>query len=132
MTEIVTEYNSFWLIIFIFLTIVAIIAGIVIRGKSSNKKDTTIFTKSSDNAKEITLDNNKVHMDTTGKMKSMHDNVVKVDFTSSHEHELDEIEQTIDTHTTQLEQLTLKVEQIDVKVDELLNQFIELKNQNKI
>ena len=72
------------------------------------------------------------HIDTTSKMKSMHDNVVKVDFTDKHEHELDEIEQTIDTHSTQLEQLTLKVEQIDIKVDELLNQFIELRKQNKL
>lgn len=72
------------------------------------------------------------HTDTTSKMKSMHDNVIKVDFTDSHEKELDEIEQTIDTHSTQLEQLTLKVEQIDVKVDELLNQFIALRKENKI
>lgn len=72
------------------------------------------------------------HTDTTAKMKDMHDNVVKVDFTSSHELELDEIEQTVENHTTQLEQLTAKVEEINDKVDELLNQFIELRKQNKI
>lgn len=124
MTEI-TTINLFYPLLFIFLIVVAVTIGLVIRGKSSDKKDTTIFTKSSDNAKEVTID-------TTSKMAKMHDNVVKVDFTSSHEHELDEIEQTIDTHTTQLEQLTLKVEQIDVKVDELLNQFIELRKRNKL
>lgn len=72
------------------------------------------------------------HTDTTTKMANMHDNVAKVDFTSSHEHELDEIEQTIDTHTTQLEQLTAKVEEINEKMDKLLNQFIELRKENKI
>lgn len=119
------QIHLFYPLLFIFLIVVAVTIGLVVRGKSGDKKDTTIFAKSSDNAKEITID-------TTSKMKSMHDNVVKVDFTSSHEHELDDIEQIIDNHTTQLEQLTLKVEQIDVKVDELLNQFIELRKQNKI
>lgn len=72
------------------------------------------------------------HTDTTSKMAKMHDNVVKVDFTSSHEHELDEIEQTIDTHTTQLQDLTIKVEEINNKMDELLNLFIELRKQNRL
>ena len=74
------------------------------KGIVENIKD--VFFKSNDNAKEVTID-------TTSKMAKMHDTVVKVDFTESHEKELDEIEQTIDNHTTQLEQLTLKVEQIE-------------------
>ena len=119
------QIHLFYPLLFIFLIVVVVTIGLVIKGKSSDKKDTTIFAKSSDNAKEITID-------TTSKMAQMHDNVVKVDFTNSHEKELDEIEQTIDTHTTQLEQLTAKVEEINIKLDEVLTQMIELKKKNKI
>ena len=62
MIETINDYNSFWLIIFAFLTIVTVVIGLVLRGKSGDKKDTDIFFKSSDNAKEVTLDNNKTHV----------------------------------------------------------------------
>ena len=132
MIETVNDYNSFWLIVSIAIVVISIcsIVGVVI--VKLKNKDTDIALKHDENHKEIFFKHTDEHIDTTSKMKSMHDNVVKVDFTSSHEHELDEIEQTIDNHTTQLEQLTLKVEQVDVKVDELLNQFIALRKENKI
>lgn len=132
MIETVNDYNSFWLIISIVIIVISVcgIVGVVI--VKLKNKDTDIALKHDDNNKEIFFKHTDEHIDTTSKMKSMHDNVVKVDFTNSHEQELDDIEQIIDNHTTQLEQLTLKVEQIDVKVDELLNQFIEIRKQNKL
>ena len=62
MIETVTDYNSFWLIIFASIVIVAvgcIVATVVVKLKN---KDTDIFFKSNDNAKEVTLDNNKTHL----------------------------------------------------------------------
>ena len=132
----VWDINLFYPLVILAVIVLIVTIGLVIKGRNSDFTFKDIFFKSSTDTKDIffkSSDNAKeVAIDTTSKMKDMHDNVIKVDFTSSHEHELDEIEQTIDTHTTQLEQLTTKVEQIDVKVDELLNQFIELRKQNKI
>ncbi len=58
---ITNDYNTFWLIIFasiVIITVGSIIATVIIKLKN---KDTDIFFKSNDNAKEITLDNNKTH-----------------------------------------------------------------------
>ena len=44
-----------------------------------------MFSKSSDNAKEVTID-------TTSKMKDMHNEVVKVEFTPAHEKEIHHLE----------------------------------------
>ena len=55
------SFNTFWLIIFasiVIITVGSIIATVIIKLKN---KDTDIFFKSNDNAKEITLDNNKTH-----------------------------------------------------------------------
>lgn len=52
------------------------------------------------------------HTDTTSKMKSMHDNVVKVDFTVSHEKELHLLEQN--------------VKELNIKVDLLMEKVIAI------
>lgn len=120
----VWDINLFYPFIILAVIVLIVTIGLVIRGKSSDKKDTTIFAKSSDNAKEITQ---KVTTD----MKDMHHEVVQT-LSPEYENELDEIEQTIDNHTTQLEQLTAKVEEINIKLDEVLTQMIELKKRNKL
>ena len=128
----VWDINLFYPFVILAVIVLIVTIGLIIKGKSSDFTFKEIFLKHDDNNKDIFFKHTDEHIDTTSKMKDMHDNVVKVDFTSSHEHELDEIEQTVETHTTQLEELTIKIEQIDIKVDELLNQFIELRKQNKL
>lgn len=78
MIEQTTQIHLFYpvLILLIVILITAICSTIkFINGNQANKgvveniKD--IFFKSSDNAKEITLDNNKVHIDATSKFKDV-------------------------------------------------------------
>lgn len=85
------------------------------KGIVENIKD--IFFKSSDNAREVTID-------TTSKMKDMHDNVVKVDFTSNHEHEFHTIE-------CDLKQLKETVDDINEKVNDLMRRIIILEETKK-
>lgn len=103
---IVNDYNSFWLIIFTFLTILVIVIGIVIRGKISDRKDTVIFAKSSDNAKEVTIS-------VTDKMADMHDGVVKAQFTESHEHELHRLQRSLEEISAKLSLLTARVAKLE-------------------
>lgn len=102
MVETVSSYDSFYLLLFAFLIILAIIAGSVIKHKSSDKKDTAIFYKSNDNAKDVTI-----HV--TDSMKDMHSEVVKAEFTEQHEHELDYIEKTLQKISDDLTLLTTRV-----------------------
>lgn len=118
------QIHLFYPLLFIFLIVVVVTIGLVIKGKSSDKKDTFIFAKSSDNAKEVTID-------TTDKMKDMHHEVVER-IPDSYEKELDDIEQTVDTHSTQIQNLVEKVEEINIKLDEVLMQVVELRRQKKI
>lgn len=103
---IVNDYNSFWLINFTFLTILVVVIGIVIRGKISDKKDTFIFAKSSDNAKEV-----NIHV--TNKMADMHDGVVKAQFTENHEHEIHRIQRKLEEISNDLSILTERVIEIE-------------------
>ena len=80
------------------------------KGIVENIKD--IFFKSSDNAKEVTID-------TTSKMKSMHDNVIPLKYTSVQEKELHTIE-------VGLKNLKDNVDEINAKVDELIKRVIIL------
>ena len=66
---ITTEYNTFYLIIFGFLSLVAIVIGLVIVKRKDNNLFGNIFNKSSDNAKEITID-------TTDKFSKAHTEVI--------------------------------------------------------
>ena len=102
MIETVSSYNSFYFLLFAFLIILAIIAGSVIKHKSSDKKDTAIFYKSNDNAKDVTI-----HV--TDNMKDMHSEVVKAEFTEQHEHELHHIETTLKEISDNLTLLTARV-----------------------
>lgn len=79
------HFHAFYVLLFLFLIIVTIVIGFVIRGKSSDKKDTFIFAKSSDNAKDVTI-----HV--TNSMKDMHDKIIEIPYTSAHEHEMHSME----------------------------------------
>lgn len=96
------HFHAFYLLLFTFLTILVIVIGIVIRDKISDKKDTVIFAKSSDNAKEVTIS-------VTDKMADMHDDVVKAQFTENHEHELHRLQRGLEEISAQLSILTARV-----------------------
>lgn len=66
MIETITDYNSFWLIIFTFLTIVAVIIGIVLL----KGKDTFLFTN-------IFNKHTAEHIDTTDKFSKAHTEVIE-------------------------------------------------------
>lgn len=99
---------------FLFLTIIVLIAtiGLVITKCKDSTLFQNIFAKSSDNAKEVTID-------TTNKMKDMHDNVIKVDFTQSHEKELHTIE-------TKVERMEKQLQEISDGLTELTKRVIEI------
>lgn len=104
MTQVAT-FHLFYPMLFLTIVILGIIIALVIAKCKDGKLFQNIFYKSTDNAKEITLD-------TTSKMKSMHDNVVKVDFTASHEKELHLLEQN--------------VKELNIKVDLLMEKVITI------
>ena len=105
---IVNDYNSFWLIIFTFLTIVAIIIGIVVIKCKDNGLFKNIFNRHSDE-----------HEDTTDKMAKMHDNVIHVKFGEEHEKEFDALEKNV-------RELQKKVIEIDEKVNLLIERIIKI------
>ena len=108
MTEI-TTINLFYPMLFIVIIILIVTIGIIIRGKNSDNKDTFIFAKSSDNAKEITLDVND-------KFSKAHTEVVKIKWDKVHEEEIHRMEEMI--------------KEINDKVDMLIQRVIELEKAN--
>lgn len=123
MIETVSSYNSFWLIIFSSIVIVAIggiIAFVVVKLKN---KDTDIFFKSNDNAKEITID-------TTTKMANMHTEVVD-GIPTQYQHELHSIEETVKKETTRLDKLVDDMEEVNQKLDILLEWKFETERKQR-
>jgi len=84
MTEI-TTINLFYPLLFIVLIVLIVAICSVIKSRNGNMTFKDMFSKSSDNAKEITID-------TTGKMANMHSEVIKAEFTEAHEKEIHELE----------------------------------------
>lgn len=99
MIETVAEYNTFWLIIFSAITIIAVggILDIVII-KLKNK-DTDIFFKSSDNAKDVTID-------TTDKLSKAHTEVVEAKWDNAHEKEMHDIEDKLRNIEKQMQEIS--------------------------
>lgn len=100
----VWDINIFYPLLFLLLIIVTVTIGFVLRGKTSDKKDTEIFVKSNDNAKEVTL---KV----TSDMEKMHNDVVNC-LPVEYEKELHFIETTLKSlneRVTELENINRKL-----------------------
>lgn len=112
MIEQVTQIHLFYPLLALVLIVLIVAICSVIKYKNGNLTFKDIFFKSTDNAKEVTID-------TTNKMKSMHDNVIKVDFTSNHEHELHSIE-------CNLKKIEEDIEELKTIVNSLLARVIEL------
>lgn len=98
----------------LFLTIIVVFFGIcgVIKSRNGNMTFKDMFCKSSDNAKEVTLD-------TTSKMATMHNNALPTNFTVGHERELH-------TFECRLKVLEAKSEELNAKVDELMYKFAQI------
>lgn len=114
MIETVASYNSFWLIISIVIIIAIVTIGIVIRGKSGDKKDTFIFAKSSDNAKEVTID-------TTEKMK-------EIALPKQYETELHQLETDVKDHTDRINRIEQIAQDLNDKFDLIIERMIKLEN----
>lgn len=97
--------NLFYPCIFLTIIVLIITVGIVIVKCKDSTLVQNIFSKSNDNAKEVTIN-------TTNKMEKMHEDVVKIDFSTSHEKEL---------HT-----LELMVKELNRKVDILVDKVANL------
>ena len=105
--ETVIDLRLFYPMLFVTIIIITFIVSNTIKQKNNNKKDTEIFIKSSDNAKDVTL---KV----TSDMHEMHDNVVQC-LPKQYEDELHSLEKMVREIKEQINELTLRVIKIENK-----------------
>ena len=110
MTEVVTEYNIFWLIIFSFLTIIVITTGIVIIKSKDNNLFGNIFYKHTDE-----------HINTTDKFSKAHSELIALP--KQYEEELHSLEKSIKETNDRLLELTID---INNKIDLLVTRIIKL------
>ena len=129
MTE-MTTINLFYP--FLFLTIIVLIVTVcgtikflngngTHKGVIENIKD--IFFKSSDNAKEVTID-------TTSKMENMHDKVVD-GIPIQYQREIHSIEQTVKQEQDRINKLIDDVSEINEKLNILLEWKFEAERNKK-
>lgn len=102
--------NLFYPLLFLVIITLIVTVGIVVKGIKGDDTFKSIFNVSSNNAKDITVD-------TTTKMKSMHDNVVHIQFGQEHEKELHKLEENI--------------KDLNDKVDLLFERVIRLEQDNR-
>lgn len=119
MIEQTFQIHLFYPLLFIFLTIVVVTIGLVIKGRSSDFTFKDIFIKHDDNNKDIFFRHSEEHEDTTSKMKDMHTEVVD-GIPTQYQHELHSIEETVKKETTRLDKLVEDMTEINHKLDILL------------
>ena len=102
------QIHLFYPLLFLLLIVVTVTIGIVFRGKLADKKDTQIFVKSNDNAKDVTLN-------ISNNMKEMHNTVVEHALPLEYEQELNSLE--------------VMVHEIKDKLDLLIERVIRLENE---
>ena len=108
------QIHLFYPLLFFTLVFLGTLITIaIVKYKDSNLFQ-NIFAKSSDNAKEVTID-------TTSKMKDMHDNVIQVPYTDKQEKELHNIE-------TRLAKIEEDFQILSDKLDEFIAKVIELES----
>ena len=119
--EVTSTYNSFWLIIFSFLTIIAVIIGLIITKSKDNNLFGNIFSKHTDE-----------HIDTTDKFSKAHTEVIALP--KVYEDELHNLESDVKDIQERLIETT---EDINKKLDLLIERVAKLehisynKNNNK-
>lgn len=104
------QIHLFYPMLFLAFIVLTVTIGLVIKGKSSDNTYTKVFTKSSDNAKDVTI---KVTTD----MKDMHNEVLEHALPKEYESEL---------HT-----LEVMVREINDKVNYLYEEVLRLKDERK-
>lgn len=112
-----TQVHLFYPLLFLTICLFLIISGCVIKSIFNGSYFKAIFFKSSDNAKDVTVD-------TTSKMQSMHDKVIPIRYDVSKELEFHSLERG-------LRQLTRNVHELNDKVDILLDRVITIEQQQK-
>ena len=110
---ITNSYNTFWFIIFISIVIIVISVVIAIVIIKLKNKDTDIFFKSNDNAKEITLDNNKTHTQIVSGLPIVYHKEI---------HDLEKAVRENDNRIVEL------AKELNEKMDLLLDKVIKLEN----
>lgn len=116
----VWDINLFYPLLFLLMIAIVITIGIVlVKGK-----DVKIFNKSSDNIKELALDNNKVHINTTDKFSKAHTEII-AGLPLEYHQELHSLEEKVKDVQSQLIELT---EDINNKLDLIIQRIITLEN----
>ena len=114
---ITNDYNSFWLIISTVLIVAIVTIGLVLRGKNSDKKDTFIFAKSSDNTKDIVLNNNKTHTQLVDGIPLQY------------HRELHSLEVSVEDNRNKMQEIIQIVTDMNKKLDLAIERIIELEKQ---
>lgn len=110
MTETVLRLHLFYPMLFTTIIVLGIIIGLVVTKTKDNGLFNNIFNKHTDE-----------HIDTTSKMKDMHDNVIQVPYTDKQEKELHNIE-------TRLAKIEEDFQILSDKLDEFIAKVIELES----
>ena len=119
----IAEIKLFYPMLFLTIGFIAVVIGIVlIKGK-----DVKIFNKSSDNIKELALDNNKTHIDTTDKFSKAHTEVITA-LPQHYEDELHSLEKAVKNTDDKLIALA---EDVNRKLDMIIERIVILENNNK-
>ena len=104
MTQI-TTINLFYPLVFLTVIVVVITLGLVIKGLKSEHVLNNIFSKSSDNAKDVTI---KV----TDDFKDMHNNIVEHTLPPVYERELHSLEKNNKRIIDMLETINSKLDML--------------------
>lgn len=114
----IVSMSFFYPMLFGTLIILILAVCSVIKSRNGNMTFKDMFSLSSNNAKEITID-------TTDKMKDMHTEVIKV-LPDAYEHELHKLNSDVRTNTDKITRVEALAQELNDKFDLLLQRVIEL------
>ena len=118
----IVSISFFYPMLFGALTIITVVLILsicgVMKSRNGNMTFKDMFTLSSNNAKEITID-------TTDKMKNMHTEVIQK-LPEPYEHELHRLNTDMKSTSERVERLEHMTQELNEKVDIFLKKMIEL------
>ena len=108
--------NLFYPMLFTAVIVLFITIGLVIHSKNNNNKDTFIFAKSSDNTKDIVLDNNKTHTQLVDGIPIQYHK------------ELHSLEVSVENNRNKMQEIIQIVTDMNNKLDLAIERIMELEN----
>lgn len=114
----IARFHFFYPMLFTTFIIAILAICSVIKSRNGNMTFKDMFSLSSNNAKEITID-------TTDKMKDMHTEVIKV-LPETYEHELHKLNTDVKSNTDKITRVEALAQELNDKFDLLLQRVIEL------